>query len=136
MLFRSRTPRTCSTHAAECFLPRCFAVVEDMAVVHVVVDQTHRLHERIHGGRSDEPPSTLLQVLRQRDGGRCVSIALRFIASLILSINRALASLLADIVVISFLSTNSPTSEDLPRSSSERMREAGGMSSFKACWVS
>ena len=32
----------------------------------VIVHQPHRLHERIDGGRTDEGPATLLQVLGER----------------------------------------------------------------------
>ena len=33
----------------------------------MVVDQTHRLHERVHGGRPDEPPPPALEVLGHAD---------------------------------------------------------------------
>src|SRR3954447_6033606 len=32
----------------------------------VVVDQSHRLHEGVHGGRSDETPAALLEVAGER----------------------------------------------------------------------
>ena len=43
-------------------LPGAFAAFD------VVVDEAHRLHERIHRGRADETPAAALQVLRHRDG--------------------------------------------------------------------
>ena len=44
-------------------LERAFA---RMALLHVVVDQSHRLHEGVDGGRSDEAPAPLLEVFRHR----------------------------------------------------------------------
>jgi len=35
------------------------------AAVHVIVDQPHRLHQRIHRGRAYELPAALFQILRQ-----------------------------------------------------------------------
>ncbi len=42
------------------------AVGANVAVLEVVVDEPHRLHERIDGGRPDEGPAALAQVLRHR----------------------------------------------------------------------
>ena len=36
------------------------------AALHVIVDQAHRLHERVNGGRPDEPPAAALELLGQR----------------------------------------------------------------------
>ena len=43
------------------------------AAVQVIVDQAHRLHERVHRRRSDEAPAALLEILRQRDATRASS---------------------------------------------------------------
>ena len=37
-----------------------------VAAVEVVVDETHRLHERVHGGRADESPPPALEILGER----------------------------------------------------------------------
>src|SRR5580704_1291447 len=42
-----------------------------LAAVEMVVDEAHRLHERVHGGRPDEPPTAALEILRERRGLGC-----------------------------------------------------------------
>src|SRR5687768_6427110 len=37
------------------------------AIIDVIVDEAHRLHEGITGGRTDEGPATLFEILRQGD---------------------------------------------------------------------
>jgi len=39
-----------------------------VAAVEMIVDQTHRLHEGVHGRRAHEPPAAALEVLGQRRG--------------------------------------------------------------------
>src|SRR5262245_34103161 len=46
----------------------------ERAVEGVIVNEAHRLHEGVHGGRTHELPAALLQVFRERDRfrrGRC-----------------------------------------------------------------
>src|SRR5688572_6515813 len=43
--------------------PPIASTAPDRAAVQVIVDQSHRLHERIHRGRPDEAPAAPLQLL-------------------------------------------------------------------------
>lgn len=55
-------------------LARAINFGSEHAVRNMIVDQPHRLHEGIYGGRSDGFPPELFQVLRQSKrfrGGRC-----------------------------------------------------------------
>ena len=70
------------------FLACALDLRPDHAVLDVVVDQPHRLHEGIDRGRPDELPALLLELLRQRDGFRrrrrrlrsCAALAVGFVA--------------------------------------------------------
>ena len=46
--------------------PAALGLVAHPATVEVVVDEPHRLHERVDGGRADERPTAPLEVLRDR----------------------------------------------------------------------
>ena len=48
-----------------------------MTAVEVVVDEAHRLHERVHGRRPDEAPAASLEILRERRRLGCHARAAR-----------------------------------------------------------
>lgn len=55
-------------------LARAFNLCPDRAVLDMIVDQSHRLHEGVHRGRPYEFPALPFELLRQRDRlrrGRC-----------------------------------------------------------------
>ena len=45
-----------------------FNLVPADAVLNMVIDQAHCLHEGVGRGWTDELPATLLEILRERDG--------------------------------------------------------------------
>ena len=49
-------------------LPRLQHSPASVTAFSVVVDQSHRLHEGVHGRRADEPPAAPLEILRECDG--------------------------------------------------------------------
>lgn len=50
----------------------------DEAILDMIVDQPHRLHEGVHGSRSNEFPTLLFELLRQRDRLRRWNAARKF----------------------------------------------------------
>src|SRR5262249_36336913 len=55
-----------SARSLEC-LVRTLDLGADHAVLDMVVDQAHGLHEGVHRGRADQLPALFLERLRQRD---------------------------------------------------------------------
>lgn len=63
-----------SSRPVECGALR-FAFIANAASFDMVVDQPHRLHESVDGGRTDERPTALFQI--PGDRRRCIGLAER-----------------------------------------------------------